>query len=669
VICKEGTQSLQRIVVILLATTAMCAAANAGPGSTSAPPVILISIDTLRADHLSCYGYRKIATPHFDALAEQGTRFVNVEAPVPMTLPSHTSLMTSTYPFVHGVEENGERVQPNALTIASILKSRGYRTAAFVGGYVLDRQFGLDLGFDLYDSPFNVNRGPGEEIPQLKRKGETVVQAVLQWLGTNVGAPFFLFVHLYDLHQPYTRPPAEGRSGYDTELSYVDEVLGKFWDGLREKSLFKNSLIVLTSDHGESLGEHGEKTHGYFIYESTLRVPLIVHWPRNGQQYPARVDTVASLMDVAPTILAVLGMSRPAPFQGQNLLGSLDGKRGGIKQEEIYSESLYAHDHLNCSPLRSLRIGALKYIDAPKPELYDLAEDPGEQRNLYEPKHSVAAEMQRRLHALQSRYEGLVHEEGRPNAEAISRLRSLGYLGAATGSQPNSGPDPKDRLAEYLQYGDAIRFVSNGDLQQAIRAFHSVLQKDEKNVPARFDLAACFYRLQRFGEAVDELRKTLTFAPDYYRAEELLGTIWLQQRDYAKAREQFTHLLTIAPQNYGAHFNLGILAMREGKSDDALRELHAAAAVNPRSAPVHEALGSLYFGRRDLEHASNEFKEAIKLDPRFLRAHYNLGRVLVKEQRTSEAAQEFRNALAIDPHFDPARTALHAIESSSDGRR
>ena len=361
-----------------------CFALAARPDS-----VVLISVDTLRADHLGCYGYAKSRTPQMDGLALGGTLFSQVGSPVPITLPSHTSLLSSTYPFAHGVEENGQRVPAGIVTLATVLKASGYRTAAFIGGYVLDVRFGLNRGFEVYDSPFHLRPDPGEEPPEVKRPAETVLGEASQWLKKESGHPFFVFIHLYDVHQPYSH------GSYDAEIAYVDEAIAHFRQSLAAQSLLQNTLIVLTSDHGESLGEHGEETHGYFIYEGALRVPLIFHWPAGAGHYPARIDEPASLIDVAPSILDFLAIPAPPQFRGRSLLRLL--RPHPPDNEPVYGESMYARDHLGCSPLRSIRFGRYKYIDAPKPELYDLAADPRETQNRYEGDRSLALDLKARL--------------------------------------------------------------------------------------------------------------------------------------------------------------------------------------------------------------------------------------------------------------------------------
>jgi choline-sulfatase len=342
--------------------------------------------------------------------------------------------VASTYPFVHGITDNGERLVPNTTTLARILKSKGYLTAAFVGGFVMDRRFGLDQGFDTYDSPFALHRHEGRDPGDIKRFGREVVDAAAQWLEQNDRNPFFLFLHLYDLHTPYElsathRNRFRSLSGYDAELAYVDEVVGAFWTFLEKRRLLDRALVILTSDHGESLGDHGESTHGYFVYQSTLWVPLVFRWPASTQRFPAHVGTPGSLIDVAPTILEFLSIPVPKQFQGRSLLSRLPGTAED-PSAGVYSESLYGYHHFGVSSLRALRVGCHKYIEGPKPELYDLAADPGETRNLHEEQKAVALSLRERLLSI---YSQSSHQQprskGTARPEELEVLRSLGYLG------------------------------------------------------------------------------------------------------------------------------------------------------------------------------------------------------------------------------------------------
>ena len=365
---------MSRIALLALAALA-CRTGYAQRSS----PVILISVDTLRADHLSCYQTRAQPTPHIDGLARNGTLFSQVSSPFPLTLPAHVALFTSTYPFANGVQDNGVPLTSKVATIATVLKSAGYRTGAFVGSFVLDQRFGLNRGFDVYDGPIPVRSKTTGEIDR-KRPGAQVAGAAMRWVARNDTAPFFLFLHLYDLHMPYDLPlnPAlrHGETGYSAELASVDKVVGDFVAFLTRRGLLDKALIVFTSDHGEGLGEHGESTHGFFTYQSTLHVPLIVKWPAGAKLVQQSiVPGAASLLDVAPTILNALGLQIPGEMRGRSLIAA-SGER------EIYSESLYARKHFGCSTLRSMRVGRYKYIAAPKPELYDLSNDPQELRNV-----------------------------------------------------------------------------------------------------------------------------------------------------------------------------------------------------------------------------------------------------------------------------------------------
>ena len=526
--------------------------------------VILISIDTLRADHLSSYGYRRVRTPNIDSFAQQGTLFSNIESQVPLTLPSHTSLFTSTYPFENQIEENAERVTPGAVTLASVLRSHGYKTSAFIGSVFLESEMGLDQGFDVYDSPFHFEAfspisgsmffggaGRNQYGVRDRRDGALVLGAARRWLAANAiqpGASVFVFAHLFDLHKPYIR------AGYDAELAYTDRILGAFKQAGVQGGWWQRSLVVLLSDHGESLGEHGEDSHGYFIYESTLRVPLIVHWPEGKPRGPARDDRPGGLMDVAPTVLDFLHISAPPSFEGHSLLGA----RGS---RAVYSESLYAYDGFGWSPLRSLREGAYKYIDAPGPELYNLAADPQEQTNLYgkDPARAGALKAElRKLLASHAPRQPATPANISPRTRAL--LASLGYLsGGARTAAGGAMPDPKDRLAEYRLYEKAQTLLYSRRLEGAAATFRQILARDPRNTLARRDL----------------------------------GGTYVEQHLYGKARECLDQVVAAAPDDYMAQFELGIADKNLGRNQEALEHLQIACKVAPGAEQCRRELGVL----------------------------------------------------------------------------
>jgi choline-sulfatase len=658
-------------------------------------PVILISVDTLRADRLGCYQAVRAITPNIDSIARNGTLVWEASSLVPLTLPSHVALFTSIYPFANGVRDNGVPLAAGT-TLTAVLKKAGYLTAAFVGGFVLDRRFGLSRDFDVYDSPFDLHNRTVADVGDLKRPGAQVVAAAIRWLDQNSESPFFLFLHLYDLHTPYDLPPhlrqRPGETGYEAELAYVDRVIGDFLAFLVRRGLLNKSLIVFTSDHGEGLNEHGESTHGYFVYESTLRVPLIFHWPAASKPISQdRIAEPASLLDAAPTILDALGLARSKEMRGQSLITRRS-------PEEIYSESHYAHDHFGCAALRTLRVGPYKYIDAPNPELYDVSTDPRESKNLYAARQSTANELRKRMMSLMAH--ATTARAPSPAPEAVSALQSLGYLsGSTASSRVESHIDPKDRIADFELYGYALALASAGRLAesdsllekldqklpeviditislglnhqrsghypQAALAFKRALDRSPRNAQAHFDLGLSYFRLDRADEAIKELQAALALEPWYTRAEELLATIYLQKKDYGQARVRLQHLLSVDPSNYTAHYNLGVLATMTPNWEEAQQQLLSALDADPRSAEAHNTLGSIYLERGKLELARRELEEAIRLQPEFAMAHYNLALVSKKQEKTDEATRELHAALKADPQFQAARRELDRLEAST----
>src|SRR6266568_1496607 len=364
-----------------------------------APNVVVITIDTLRADHLGCYGYSKIRTPNIDALAMDSARFERAYTPVPVTLPAHSALFTGTYPTLNGMHDfSGNKLNPKQPTLATVLKQQGYATGAVIGSAVLDSRFGLNQGFDFYYDHFDFNRLQESNLDAMERPGNVVTDVALDWLGKNAQAKFFLWMHLYDPHYPY-RPPAPYSEQYkdrlyDGEIAFADAQVGRLIRFLKEKGLYTNTLIVLAGDHGESLGEHGEKTHGFFIYNSTLHVPLILHF--GGATSAKSVADLVSLADLMPTVLRILKLDVPSDVQGRSLLPLISPKNE-MEAPSLYAETFLPRLHFNWSELRGVETQNYHFIDTPRPELYDLSKDPGETENLYAQKKAVSEEMRARL--------------------------------------------------------------------------------------------------------------------------------------------------------------------------------------------------------------------------------------------------------------------------------
>lgn len=611
-------------------------------------PVILISVDTLRADHLSCYEAGRQPTPHIDSLAKHGTLFSQISSAYPLTLPAHVALFTSTYAFMNGVEDNGVPLKSTAVTLATLLKSAGYRTGAFVASFVLDRRFGLNRGFDVYDGPIDVHNTSAAPVER-KRPGAQVAGDALRWLERNSDTPFFLFLHLYDLHLPYDLPQdpnlRHGETGYTAELAYEDRVLGDFLAALNRRNLLDKALIVFTSDHGEGLGEHSESTHGYFIYQSTVRVPLIIHWPDGhwpsgfSRTMGERIDEPASLLDVAPTILDAIGIPRPAAMRGHSLLSHGQGR-------EIYSESLYARNHFGCATLRSLRVGRYKYIESPKPELYDLASDPKETRNLYDQKRARAAALAQRIVAVRATGPAVrPNSSNAPQPDTIAALRSLGYLSGSTKStRVESHIDPKDRITDFEEYLRALDLSSagklseseallqtlrdklpdiadirvslglnkqrTGDFARAAREFEAAIQQDPSDAQAHFELGFCQFRLGQLDDALRQFKAALALEPWYTRPAEALAEIYTRKNDYPEARAYLNQLLSTDPSSYTAHYNLGIFAALEQNWADAEHHMQLALRADPHSAEAHDALGKIFQQEGKNDKATQEFRAA-----------------------------------------------------------
>ena len=619
------------------------------------PNVVFITIDTLRADHLGCYGYKQIRTPNIDALAAESFRFERAYTPVPVTLPAHTAIFTGTYPTLSGMHDfSGNKLSAKQSTLASVLKEQGYITSAVIGSAVLDSRFGLNQGFDFYYDHFDFNRLQESNLEEMERPGNVVADVALDWLAKNSQSKFFLWMHLYDPHYPY-RPPApyseEYRDRlYDGEIAFADAQVGRLIAFLKTKSLYRNTLIVLTGDHGESLGEHGEKTHGFFIYNATLHVPMLIHLPSSTSG--KAVAELVSLTDLMPTVLQELKVDVPAQVQGRSLLPLLTEKNAA---RSLYAETFLPRLHFNWSELRSVETEKYQFIEAPKPELYDLAADPGETHNLYGEKKAVAGELQARLNTLVRQYSAdqeLAEKTGLDPA-LMERLKSLGYAGFSGGSssttRSSSLPDPKDRVQVYELISDAIAESQHGDYQNSTEKLIAALKTEPGSVPVHYLLGLNYYRLREFAKAVEEFQRVLQLSPDYELATFQLGLAYARTGDFDQAIIALKKALDLDGTNFSAAYNLGAAYLKKQMVPEAAAAFRQSIGANPDYGPAHRALGQILLYQGQADESLAELRRAAELDPRDAETHAALAKTLAAKGMNVEADEEMRKAQAARP--------------------
>jgi arylsulfatase A-like enzyme/Flp pilus assembly protein TadD len=561
--------------------------------------------------------------------------FEQAVSPVPITLPSHASLFTATYPFTHGVRDNGSfHLATEKRTLAEMFRAAGYRTAAFVGSFALDSRFGLDQGFELYDDFYGDTSDLGN-FAISERPASDVLAPALEWLSQPREEPWFAFIHLYDPHAPY-EPPAPFRETfasepYRGEVAYVDEALGEFLEELRNHGKLENSLLVLTSDHGEGLGEHGERTHGMFAYESTLRVPLIFSW--EGVLAPRRVASRVRLLDVGPTLLDLSGLERLPGSQGVSLVPLLEGKEDP-SESESYFEALAFNLNRGFAPLTGFYRGSLKYIDLPIPEVYDLDSDPKETENLAPARPALLKEMASRLDEIEiASSAGKAGEEQRlaVDEETRRRLESLGYATGpgATSEKRSYGveDDPKRLVQLSDRLDDALAAHLAGRSEEAIRLLRAIVAERPSMAKAYDDLSYVLREGGRLEEAIGALETSV---------EREASTIAMRSR-------------------------LGLYLQEAGKTEDSIGVLEAVLKEDPSYAEAYNYIGLAYARDGRTEEAIEVFRKLIDLDESYASAYSNLGSVYLAQGRHAEAEREFRRALEVDPRLSAAWNGLGVV--------
>jgi len=598
----------------------ICAACAGQPRTR--PNILLITLDTTRADHLGAYGNRRARTPNLDRLAASGVLFERAISAAPLTLPAHASLLTGRYPFTHGVRNNGSFTLGDATpTLAGALHDAGYRTAAFVSAFVLDHRYGLARGFDRYDDRLD-----------LERRGADTIAAAAAWLTETAQdrRPFFLWLHLYDPHDPYEPPPpfaeAFRDSPYDGEIAYDDQQLGGLLARLHAIGADGSLLVAAVGDHGESLGEHGEATHGLFVYEGAIRIPMTITGPR----VPAgrRVASLVRGVDLAPTLLDAAGLPPLPHTDGRTLMPLVAGRGPG--PEDAYSETYFPQLYMNWAPLRSIQDARWKFIDAPSAELYDLERDAAEQANLAATEPARAATFRRALLAA-SNGSPPAMPTARVDRETAEKLAALGYIGTATAAPDAADgvarPDPKAMIDVFNRLREANTAIRQRQFAVAAQAARTVLARDSHNAFATMILA---------------------------RAE-------MEQGQYRAAAADYKRYAMLVPTSADAHHWRAICLSRLGEVNEAIAEEDAALALDANDAEAHELRGGLLASRGRIEPALLDLRAAVTIAPDNAAFRVGLGRVLVEARQLEAAGEEIRRALELQPRSPDAHAAAAAL--------
>jgi arylsulfatase A-like enzyme/Tfp pilus assembly protein PilF len=611
--------------------------------------VLLVTVDTLRADALGSYGSPSAETPWMDRLAAGGVRFAQAHAQNVVTLPSHANILSGRYPIAHGVRDNsGYRFPPTADTLATVLKRAGYRTGAFVSAFPLDSRFGLDRGFDVYDDRLG---DPEARTAFLmpERAGARTIAEAQRWQAGGAG-PTFTWIHLYEPHFPYAPPePYATRfaaSPYHGEVAYADALLGPVLDPILRAGKDGRTLVVLTSDHGEGLGEHGEQTHGIFAYETTLHVPLIIYAPRLFA--PAAPADRVRHVDILPTILDALGLAAPGGLSGRSLLAVASGREATAAPS--YFEALSSSVNRGWAPLTGLAEGRWKLIDLPLPELYDLEADPHETRNLAASRTSEMERLRAQLGGL--RGADLGGERGPESAETRERLRSLGYASAsaAPGSRYTAEDDPKRLIGLDAAIQEVVTLYQAGQLQPALARVKAILAERPDMPLASQHMAFLQRTTGDLAGAVATLRRALALHPDDTDTAALLGAYL---NESGRPREAAAVLEVYAARkdpDLDVLMARGAALAQDGKTREAMDTFNRALAIDPTSAEAKANLGTVSLAVSDYARAREVLEESLALDPDVSRAHNALGVIAAETGHPDEAIAHWKRAVELNPH-------------------
>jgi len=633
----------------------------AATGAVFHPNVIVITLDTTRADRMGFLGSARGLTSNLDSMAQQGVVFTRAYAHVPLTTASHTTIFTGTYPQFNHVNDFGIPLSARLPYLPDILHQHGYHTGAFVGSLILDpldgTAPGFDRGFDVYDAGFHLRRHGMDRYKTVERRASDVVDHALGWLSQLPNGPFFLWVHFYDPHDPYDPPsPYKERypaQPYDGEIAYADACVGKLLDALKKHRLYDETLIAVMADHGESLGAHGENTHGIFLYDDTLHVPLLIKLPAN-RWAGKRVESRARLVDVAPTILASAGFSVPREMQGEPLMSAAKLTSNSAKparsdeEPPAYAETDYPHRAFGWSALRALRSGRYLYIQAPERELYNQSADPEAAHNLAGDTGAVADTLAAQLDDFRQKTSQTMVELAKPDPEQMKKLQALGYVGSDRAVEKDdkklSGVDPKTKIEISNLLHDAMFDVEDARYREAIPLLERVLKEQPEMPVANMQYGIAEARLRNYDRAIAPLQKAIKLQPDNGMGHYELGLALFETGDWKSAAPQFEAAVARAPKWADAHFSLAAVYARIDHVPDAMTELDITLALTPNHYRANLLRGRILSLQGNAMGALNNLEKAVQVQPESQEAHMFLAGAYGQLGRTVDAERELAAA-------------------------
>jgi len=663
-LCVRSVASVTSLSVLsILSVTSLPLLLHAQPPP---PNVLLITIDTVRADHLGAYGYQKGATPALDRLAHEGVTFLDATSQAPLTGPAHAALLTGMFPARLGVRDNASTpIGDSVTTAAKLFKAHGYRTGAFVGAFILTAPYGFAQGFDTFDADF-AGYSDAQKL-QVQRLGGSVIDAALKWLNPQSAIhnpQWFAWVHLYDAHAPYDAPAPFGArfksAPYDGEIAYVDACIAQLIADLERLGQLDRTIVAVVADHGESLGEHGEQEHGMFLYEPVLHIPWIMRLPAHTHAGERIAEQVRAI-DLLPTLAALTGAAMPR-VDGESLVGLIEG-RARREVPPSYAETFYPKWHYGWSELKSIRADGWKYVDAPRPELYDMRSDAAERRNAADTRAPLAAGLRAALGTLTSTFgAAAVTTAPQPDAETLARLRSLGYVGMAGASSGARGADPKDMIAKAeafrIEISRAMDALAANRPAAAVAQLKPLVADNSRSFELHLFLGDAYVGTREWDNALGEYAAAALINPKSAAPMLSAARAYLARGDVQRAMQKANEAAKLEPRAADVSVVRGTIYERMGQLQQAIASYTAAVAANGSDPQARAHLASLAMRSKQYDIARPQFESLLRMGYRPSRMHFGLAQIAEAKGDPRAAVAEYREAIRLEPSFADAKAAL-----------